>query len=91
MDSVVANARYEISVQKKSRGNLIQDSAFMIEILTGINLMRNTFLTRYFMWLMVMSCEFKKYIVSYFRQMSQSMKNHEKLELVCVLIEINLR
>jgi hypothetical protein len=43
MNSVVANARYEISVQKKSRGYLIRDSAFMIEILTGINLMSNTF------------------------------------------------
>jgi hypothetical protein len=38
--SVIANTSYGISVhaQWKNTGNLIQDSAFMIEILTGINL-----------------------------------------------------
>jgi hypothetical protein len=40
-ESVVANTSNGISmhVKRKSTGNLIQDSAFMIEILTGILLM----------------------------------------------------
>jgi hypothetical protein len=46
-ESVVANTSNGISmhVQRKSTGNLIQDSAFMIEILTGIKFMwiRNAF------------------------------------------------
>jgi hypothetical protein len=39
-ESVVANTSYGIlvHVQRKSRGNLVQDSAFIIEILNGINM-----------------------------------------------------
>jgi hypothetical protein len=39
-ESVVANTSYGIlvHVRRKSRGNLIQDSAFIIEILNGINM-----------------------------------------------------
>jgi hypothetical protein len=39
-ESPVADRSYGISVHvvRKSRGNIIQDNAFMIKILTGINL-----------------------------------------------------
>jgi hypothetical protein len=40
-DSVVTDTSYGISVhvRRKCTGNLIQDCAFMFEILTGINLL----------------------------------------------------
>jgi hypothetical protein len=40
-EAVVTDTSYGISVhiQRKCAGNLIQDNAFMIEILTGINLL----------------------------------------------------
>jgi hypothetical protein len=47
---------------------------------------------RHSVWLrMIVYGEFKKRFVSYFNEISQTEKNHEKLKVACVLIEIRLR
>jgi hypothetical protein len=75
-ESVAANTSYGISVgvQRKSIGSLIQDSTFMIKILTGINLllMKNASYNTICVVEIDMYGEFRKSVVPYFSQMGRT-------------------